>query len=80
MGSQRMARSLARAFPTVKRWPAHNIHNQYGMHRFFNNQAGGAIARNCTGYNGRGCQGAQAANTYADYNYTPYNSVVLAPN
>jgi hypothetical protein len=59
---------------------AHNISNQYGMHRIFNNQTGGAIARNCTGYDGRGCQGAQAANTYADYDYTPYNSVLLAAN
>ena len=58
---------------------AHNLSNQFGTHRIFNNQTGGAIARNCTGYNGTGCQGVQAANTYADYNYTPYNSVVLAP-
>lgn len=56
----------------------HNLSNQFGTHRLFNNQTGGAIARNCTGYNGAGCQGAQAANTYADYNYTPYNSVLLA--
>ncbi|MFJ6746735.1 MULTISPECIES: hypothetical protein [unclassified Streptomyces] len=57
---------------------AHNISGQYGTKRFFNNQTGGAIARNCTGSNGTGCQGAQRAGTYADYNYTPYNSVLLA--
>jgi hypothetical protein len=58
---------------------AHNLSNQFGTHRFFNNQTGGAIARNCTGYNGTGCQGAQTAGTWWDYNYTPYNSVLLAP-
>ena len=58
---------------------AHNLSNQFGYHRFFNNQTGGAIARNCTGYNGTGCQGIQAAGTYYDYDYTPYNSVLLAP-
>ncbi|GIF13633.1 hypothetical protein [Actinoplanes teichomyceticus] len=58
---------------------AHNLSGQFGVKRFFNNQTGGAIARNCTGYNGTGCQGIQPAGTYGDYNYTPYNSVVLAP-
>ena len=58
---------------------AHNLSGQYGYKRLFNNQTGGAIARNCTGYNGTGCKGAQTAGTYADYDYTPYNSVVLAP-
>ncbi|MEV0372916.1 hypothetical protein AB0I10_24350 [Streptomyces sp. NPDC050636] len=57
---------------------AHNISNQFGVKRFFNNQTGGAIARNCTGSNGTGCQGIQTAGTYADYDYTPYNSVLLA--
>jgi hypothetical protein len=58
---------------------AHNLSNQFGIHRFFNNQTGGAIARNCLGYDGTGCQGIQAANTWWDCNYTPYNSVLLAP-
>ncbi|MEU4560170.1 hypothetical protein AB0F72_17440 [Actinoplanes sp. NPDC023936] len=58
---------------------AHNLSGQYGVKRFFNNQTGGAIARNCTGYNGTGCGGAQTPGTYGDYNYTPYNSVLLQP-
>ncbi|MGS2591828.1 hypothetical protein [Streptomyces hebeiensis] len=68
--------------PTYKwyTYGAHNLSNQFGVKRFFNNQTGGAVARNCTGYNGTGCQGKQPAGTYADYDYTPYNSVVLAPN
>ncbi|MFE0192669.1 hypothetical protein [Streptomyces sp. NPDC058989] len=68
--------------PTYKwyTYGAHNISNQFGVKRLFNNQTGGAIARNCTGYNGTGCQGIQSAGTYADYNYTPYNSVLLARN
>jgi hypothetical protein len=57
---------------------AHNLSNQFGIHRFFNNQTGGAVAQNCTGYNGTGCQGKQAAGTWWDYNYTPYNSVRLS--
>lgn len=57
---------------------AHNLSNQYGTHRLFNNQTGGAIARNCTGYNGVGCQGALTPGYYIDVNYTPYNSVLLA--
>ncbi|UQW99400.1 hypothetical protein [Streptomyces sp. RerS4] len=66
--------------PTYKwyTYGAHNLGNQFGVKRLFNNQTGGAIARNCTGYNGTGCQGVQPAGSYADYDYTPYNSVLLA--
>lgn len=66
--------------PTYKwyTYGAHNPSNQFGVKRLFNNQTGGAIARNCTGYNGTGCQGIQTAGTYADYDYTSYNSVLLS--
>jgi hypothetical protein len=67
--------------PTYKfySYGAHKIYNQYGMKRIFNNQTGGAIARNCYDTAGKDCGGIQRAGTYADYNYTPYNSILLAP-
>ncbi|GGW88540.1 hypothetical protein [Streptomyces lomondensis] len=67
--------------PTYKfySYGAHKIYNQYGMKRIFNNQTGGAIARNCYDSAGKDCGGIQRAGTYADYNYTPYNSILLAP-
>jgi hypothetical protein len=57
---------------------AHNLTNETGVHRVFNNQYNGAIARTCTGYNGAGCQGVLAEYTYEDVNLTPINSVLLA--
>ncbi|GAA3613622.1 hypothetical protein GCM10022223_32210 [Kineosporia mesophila] len=56
----------------------HNLTNQYGTHRLFNNQTGGAVVRNCYGTNGTNCAGIQRAGTYYDYDYTPYNSVKLS--
>ncbi|MCH0538968.1 hypothetical protein I3F58_05240 [Streptomyces sp. MUM 203J] len=61
------------------RYGSYNLSNQYGMKRFFNNQTGDAKARNCLGTNGTRCLGNQRAGTYADYDYTPYNSVKLEP-
>ncbi|MFJ8351737.1 hypothetical protein ACIQ9J_36430 [Streptomyces sp. NPDC094153] len=58
---------------------AHKIYNQFGMKRFYNNQTGGAIARNCYDADGKNCGGIQRAGTYYDYDYTPYNSILLAP-
>jgi hypothetical protein len=59
---------------------AHNLSNQYGTHRVFNNQTGGAIAYLCTGYDGTGTYyGPIYAGYYVDYNLTPINSVFLAP-
>ena len=56
---------------------AYNLVNQFGTHRFFNNQTGGAGAYVCTGYNGTGTCYRQAPNTYTDWNFTPINSIVL---
>ncbi len=58
---------------------AHNLSNQLGTHRVFNNQSGGATARTCTGYNGTGCQGYLQAFTYIDKDLTPINSITLEP-
>ncbi|GAB1694792.1 hypothetical protein [Krasilnikovia sp. M28-CT-15] len=58
---------------------AHNISNQYGMHRIFNNQTGGAKVYVCAGRNGTKCYTpGQPAFTYMDINLTPINSVKLA--
>ncbi|MDK0521139.1 hypothetical protein [Streptomyces sp. ML-6] len=55
----------------------HKIYNQYGVKRIYNHQTGGATARNCYDAAGNNCGGHQKANTYADYDYTPYNSIRL---
>ncbi|MGW2178082.1 hypothetical protein ACWCXX_08360 [Streptomyces sp. NPDC001732] len=55
----------------------HKIYNQYGTKRIYNHQTGGATARNCYDAAGKNCGGHQKANTYADYDYTPYNSIRL---
>ncbi len=57
---------------------AHNLSNQFGVKRIFNNQTDGAIARTCTGFNGVGCGDALPVMVYRDENFTPINSVVLA--
>ncbi|MEU6925948.1 hypothetical protein [Streptomyces sp. NPDC046631] len=56
---------------------AHKIYNQLGTKRIYNHQTGGATARNCYDAAGTNCGGYQQVNTYADYNYTPYNSIRL---
>jgi hypothetical protein len=56
---------------------SHNLSNVYGIHRFFNNQTGGAGAYLCTGYNGGGSCFRVNAFVYTDINFTPINSVVL---
>ncbi|GAB1689514.1 hypothetical protein [Krasilnikovia sp. M28-CT-15] len=59
----------------------HNLSNQFGTHRIFNNQVAGASARLCAGYNGTNCYSwTIAAGKYGDYNFTPVNSVMLAPS
>jgi hypothetical protein len=58
---------------------AHNLSNEFGVHRVFNNQYGGATVQLCTGYNGTGCGSPIAQYTYRDANLTPINSIVLSP-
>jgi hypothetical protein len=56
---------------------AYNLSNQYGKHRFFNNQTGKAVGHLCTGYNGGGKCVGQPTGTWSDDNFTPINSVTL---
>jgi hypothetical protein len=58
---------------------AHNLVNQFGWHRVFNNQTGGAWAGLCYRYNGQDCQIWIPAGYYLDVNLTPINSIVLQP-
>ena len=59
---------------------AHNLSNQYGYHRIYNNQYGGAGFQICLQYNGRGCSTVQrATGGYEPYDLTGINSIVLVP-
>ncbi|MFV8186341.1 hypothetical protein [Streptomyces sp. AF1B] len=59
---------------------AHNLSNQYGVHRIFNNQTGGAKMHTCKGSGGTQCDsGYLPAGDYMDKNLTPINSIVLQP-
>jgi hypothetical protein len=68
--------------PSATYWSygAHNLSHQYGTHRIYNHQYGGARVEACYGYNGRGggtlLLGAGVA---TDYDLTPVNSLVLLP-
>jgi hypothetical protein len=56
---------------------AHNLSNQVGRKRIFNNQTGGAMARTCSGYDGQDCLGYVFPGDSVDLDFTPINSVVL---
>lgn len=56
---------------------SYNLSNQFGTHRFFNNQTDGAKAWTCLNYGGTNCPTYQIANSWWDYNFTPINSVKL---
>ena len=58
---------------------AHNLSNQYGVHRVFNNQTGGATLQLCTQYNGGNPVFEVNSFTYTDYDLTPINSLLLEP-
>jgi hypothetical protein len=69
--------------PSLVFWSygAHNLSNQTGMKRIYNNQTGRATARTCSGYDGQGCLGYLFPGTSIDLDFTPINSVVLVrPN
>jgi hypothetical protein len=65
--------------PSLVFWSygAHNLSNQFGRKRIYNNQIEGAMARTCSGYNGKDCLGYLFAGESVDYDFTPINSVVL---
>lgn len=58
---------------------SHNLVNQFGVHRVFNNQSPGWTFRLCRGYNGVSCgnQVGPGQSTYPDL--TPINSILIEP-
>ncbi len=57
----------------------HNLSNEYGVHRVFNNQTGDAVVWYCRGYNGTGGSTVlMGSPVWHDDNLTPINSMVLA--
>lgn len=74
---------LERRSPRIRRSllepGAHNLSNQYGVHRVFNNQYGGWYATLNKGYNGANPVFRINEYYYTDYNLTPINSVSLVP-
>ncbi len=61
------------------RYGSYDLSNQLGIHRFLNNQTGGAKAWTCRNYGGTNCPTYQPAGTWWDYDFTPINSVKLTP-
>jgi hypothetical protein len=57
----------------------YNLSNVLGNHYFFNNQTGNAEGAFCKGNNGTGTCYYQAAGTWSEDNFTPINSILLAP-
>lgn len=64
---------------TYYTYGAHNLVEEYGTHRIFNNQTDGATVQTCTGSNGANCGSKMGTWTYRDQNLTPVNSIRLAP-
>lgn len=58
---------------------AHNLVNEYGTHRVFNNQTGGATVQGCKGYDGVNCGLKVKPGYYWDEDLTPINSIRLNP-
>jgi hypothetical protein len=65
--------------PSLVFWSygAHNLSNQTGRKRIYNNQIQGAKARTCDGYDGKDCLGYLFPGESVDLDFTPINSVVL---
>ncbi|MEU8705968.1 hypothetical protein [Streptomyces sp. NPDC048565] len=57
---------------------AHDLVNQTGTHRIFNNQTGGAVVQLCKAYGGGQCGAKIPAGKSLDVNLTPINSIKLS--
>jgi len=58
---------------------AHPLHEEYGVQRLFNNQYGGSTVSLCKGTDGTNCGTEMDPNTYADVDFTPFNTIRLNP-
>ena len=56
----------------------HDLYNEYGTHRVFNNQHSGATVSACTGSGGSNCGKGMGPWKYRDVNLTPVNSIKLS--
>ena len=59
---------------------SHNLSNQYGTKRMFNNQYGTPVEADsywCTGYNGGDMCGSVKQGEWEDMDFTPINSIIL---
>ncbi|HEY2701285.1 MAG TPA: hypothetical protein VGJ45_37910 [Pseudonocardiaceae bacterium] len=72
---------LANSNPTdeYRSYGTHKLSSQYNYHWVYNHQTGNAIAQVCKGSNGTQCDGALSAGVAYWVNFTPYNSIILAP-
>ena len=58
----------------------HQLENEFGPHRIYNNQSGGATAAHCDGADGTDCGKPFDRFTYVDLgDITPVNSIRLMP-
>lgn len=55
----------------------HQLYEEYGVHRVFNNQTGGAVVRLCYDRAGTNCTTPLYEYAYWDIDLTPYNSIRL---
>lgn len=60
-------------------YQAYDLTNEFGVHRIFNNQTGGATVQTCMGYGGSNCGDKMPPWTYRDEDLTPINSILLQP-
>ncbi|MFE4053904.1 hypothetical protein [Streptomyces sp. YIM B13518] len=58
----------------------YKLYDEYGVHRWFNNQTGGATTRLCINSDGTNCTSKLSSWAYWDIDLTPYNSIRLDPS
>lgn len=58
----------------------YKLYDEFGPHRLFNNQTGGATTRLCKNSDGTNCTSKLSPWTYWDIDMTPYNSIRLDPS
>ncbi|MEV8569402.1 hypothetical protein AB0436_28105 [Streptomyces sp. NPDC051322] len=59
------------------KYGTYKLYNEFGKHRVYNHQTGGAKMWLCTDSAGKKCPVYQVAGTWWDVNLTPYNSIKL---
>ncbi|MFC8517638.1 hypothetical protein [Streptomyces sp. NPDC057257] len=65
---------------TYYTYGVHKLYDEYGTHRWFNNQTGSATTRLCVNSDGTNCTSKLLPYNYTDIDLTPYNSIRLDPS